>query len=435
MKITPLVAEWAEPLLSPCRYKGAKGGRSGGKSHQFCEIAATHMAANPSFKVAGIREIQKSIKYSLKSLLEKKLHDHGASYLFDFQAQEIKRYGGEGVAIFLGMQDHTADSVKGLEDFDLGLVDEANALSAASFKKLTPTFRKQGSEIMFAWNPDDEEAPVDQFFLQNEGHADFKLIHVNIMDNPWASDTAWAEYVREKKKALASRAAGDLNAWDQFKHVWLGDYDTRSDKFVFHNWEIGERDVPENVVWFYGADWGFSQDPNAGVKFCVIGGNTLYIRNEVYEVGTPTEALPVLFSGLPDAPAWPMRADSARPETIDYMRRHGYPRIRGAKKGKGSVEHGVNFLKGMQVVIHPDCVHTAREFKRYSYKVEKHTGEILPVIEDANNHIIDAIRYGAEGLHRKGKLVTPAETDRRAPQGYDYGVDDDEEDDTAWKVA
>lgn len=432
MIIKPKVARWAVPLLKPVRYKGVKGGRSGGKSHQLCEISGERMAANPNYKVAGIREIQKSIKYSLKSLLEKKLHELGASYLFDIKDQEIKRRGGEGVAVFLGMQDHTADSVKGLEDFDLGLVDEANGLSHTSVKKLTPTFRKQGSELMFAWNPEEETDAIDEFFAENEGHPDFLLLHVNITDNPWASDTALAEYEREKARAERLKDT-DPNAWQRFQHVWHGHYNTLSEKYVFRNWRIDTLTPPEHVVWFYGTDWGFSVDPTAGLRCCVIGERTLYIDSEIYEVGCPNERLPVLLSGLPQAKDWPNTADSARPETIDYVRRHGFPKMRAAKKGKGSVEDGVMFLQGMDIVVHPLCANTINELRNYAYKTDKHTGEILPVIEDANNHLMDALRYAVEGLHRKGKMLptildTPRKRDR-------YERHEEDEDEVSWRVA
>lgn len=452
-RIEPKVARWAVPLLKPCRYKGAKGGRSGGKSHQFCELAAAKMAADPTYKVAGIREIQKSIKYSLKSLLEKKLYEQGASYLFDMQGQEIKRHGDEGVAIFLGMQDHTADAVKGLEDFDLGLVDEANALSATSLKKLTPTFRKQGSEIMFAWNPDDEGDAVDAFFAANTGHPDFVLVEVNITDNPFASDTAWAEYQREKTRADAAReriaaaiaadeepSDADLATLDVFNHVWLGDYDQRSQRIVFHNWREGEVDVPENTVWFYGIDWGFASDPLAANRFCLpdydeaITANRapiLYITHEVNGTGIRNEDLVKKLSELPGIADWPSRADNARPELIDQCRRNGLPKIRAAKKGKGSVEDGYSFLQSMQIVVHPRCKETKNEFKKHSYKVVKHTGEILPVVEDKNNHHIDGLRYAAEGLHRRGKLIKSAEQPRQPPLRSYFSTNEDGD---SWKT-
>lgn len=453
MIIEPKVARWAVPLLSPCRYKGAKGGRSGGKSHQLCELTAADMLAIPDFKVAGIREVQRSIKFSLKSLLEQKIHEMGASYLFDIQDTVIKRRGHAGTAIFLGMQDHTADSVKGLEDFDRGLVDEANALSKTSVKKLTPTFRKQGSEVHFAWNPEKEDDPIDKFFIDNAGDPDFKLVHVNVTDNPFASETALAEYNREARKADAAsqRVAAkkrmhldgddaDLAIIDDFNHVWLGQYNKRSQRLVFHNWKAGIINTPANVVWFYGVDWGFATDPLAGVKMCILPGDgedsphTLYVRKAISQVGVRNEDVPQFLLGLDDIEKWPSRADNARPELVDYVRRNGLPKVRAAKKGAGSVEDGTAFLQSFNIVAHPeDAKPFIAELKTHSYKVLKHTGEILPVIEDKNNHCLDGARYALEGQHRKGKLLrAPAGADdsnnRRTYFGDDQGGDN-------WKTA
>ncbi|MGB1214792.1 MAG: PBSX family phage terminase large subunit [Pikeienuella sp.] len=455
LKIRPKVARWAVPLTSPCRYKGAKGGRSGGKSHQLCELAAADMGANPDFKVAGVREVQKSIKYSLKSLLEQKIHEQGASYLFDMQDQVIKRRGYDGVAAFFGMQDHTADSVKGLEDFDRALVDEANGLSKTSLKKLTPTFRKQGSEIHFAWNPENEDDAIDDFFAANEGDPDFFLTHVNITDNPFASDTAVKEYLREKARADEARiriaaaqaqkidpAEADLAIWDDFNHVWLGGYNKRSQRIVFHNWREGVLDVPSNVVWFYGVDWGFATDPTAGIRACVLpplvkdAPHRLYVDSCVSQVGVRTEDTPDFLKGVTDIERWPARADSARPEMVDYVRRHGLPKMRAARKGPGSVEDGVSFLQGLDIIAHPSCSAFIQELKTFSYKVVKRTGEILPVIEDKNNHLIDALRYAVEGLHRRGKLLCEVvqEESNRLPRPRDAYSSRDEESDS-WKVA
>lgn len=452
MQIEAKVARWAQPLLGPCRYKGAKGGRSGGKSHQLCELAAVDMATNPDFKVAGIREIQKSIKFSLKSLLEQKIHEQGASYLFDIQDQVIKRRGYDGAAIFLGMQDHTSDSVKGLEDFDRGIVDEANSLSATSVKKLTPTFRKQGSEVHFAWNPENETDPIDVFFANNEGDPDFKLVHVNITDNPFASETALAEYGREAARADAARQRVaekkrqglegddvDLAVVDDFTHVWLGGYNKRSQRLVFHNWREGVLTPPDNVVWFYGVDWGFANDPLAALRMCILppeqegDAQTLYVPQAIAQVGVRTEDTPEFLQKIDGITDWPSRADSARPELIDYVRRNGLPKMRAARKGSGSVQDGTAFLQSFNIVAHPEHAKPfIAELKTHSYKVLKHTGEILPVIEDANNHCLDGARYGLEGQHRKGKLIAPAETQSQIANDADYGPDEEEEEN--WKT-
>jgi len=452
MRIEPKVARWAVPLLTPSRYKGAKGGRSGGKSHQLSEFTAVDMATRPDFKVAGIREVQKSIKYSLKSLLEQKIHELGASYLFDVQDQVIKRIGHEGVAVFFGMQDHTSDSVKGLEDFDRGLVDEANSLSKTSIKKLTPTFRKQGSEVHFAWNPHSEEDPIDRFFADNAGDPDFQLIHVNINDNPFASETAKAEFAREERKATAAKARiavkqrngfdgddADFAIVDDFTHVWLGGYNNRSQRLVFHNWTTDIITPPDNVVWFYGVDWGFASDPLAAVKMCILppdkpdAPHTLYVPQAISQVGVRNEDVSDFLLTLEGIADWPARADNARPELIDYVRRNGLPKVRASKKGAGSVLDGTSFLQGFNIVAHPENAKPfIAELKAHSYKVMKHTGEILPVMEDANNHCLDSARYGLEGQHRKGKLIV-TDAIKPAPKARSYFGNS--EGDGAWKTA
>ena len=108
---------------------------------------------------------------------------------------------------------------------------------------------------------------------------------------------------------------------------------------------------------------------------------------------------------VPDAFKCPIVADSARPETISYLRKQGWT-IHGAKKGKGSVEDGIQFIRSFRgVVVHSRCKHTADEFKLYSYKTDKLTGDVLPILEDKNNHVIDAVRYALEKTMRVAGTV------------------------------
>jgi len=110
--------------------------------------------------------------------------------------------------------------------------------------------------------------------------------------------------------------------------------------------------------------------------------------------------------------------------------------MRSARKGKGSIEHGIMFLQSCDIVIAPNCVHTEKEIRKLSYKIEKSSGIILPVVEDENNHLVDALRYAAEDLHRRGKMIV-TQTEISRVRGADYGIDDDDdiEDESLWKVA
>ncbi|TGR16938.1 PBSX family phage terminase large subunit, partial [Mesorhizobium sp. M1C.F.Ca.ET.196.01.1.1] len=126
---------------------------------------------------------------------------------------------------------------------------------------------------------------------------------------------------------------------------------------------------------------------------------------EVYKGGCEIDNTPALFDSLvPDQPQsarkWPIRADSARPETISYMRRNGYDKITAALKGPNSVMDGIEFLKSYDIIVHPRRKHTIDELSLYSFKTDEKTGEILPVLEDKKNHVIDALRYAVESLRR-----------------------------------
>ena len=411
--------DYFEDFFSPARFKGLYGGRGSGKSHCFAGMAVLQCAQTPNYRVVCVREVQRSIADSVKQLIEDKIAAFGLAEFFKVTDWEITGKNGSRI-IFRGMQNHTAASIKSLEGFHVAWVEEAQTISQKSLDLLLPTIRAKGSELWFSWNPEKPTDPIDQLLKVDppEG-AIIKL--VNYDQNPWFPDELRGDMERDKKR--------DPDKW---AHVWGGEYWGRSEARVFKNWRKGELTPPENVVWFYGADWGFSVDPTAALRCCIIGERTLYIDAEAYEVGVPNERLPVLLSQLPDAARWPMRADNARPETIDYVRRHGLPKVRAARKGKGSVEDGIMFLQGLDIVVHPDCVNMVNEFESYSYKTDKQTGEILPAVEDANNHLIDALRYAVEGLHRKGKMLAQPEKPED-PKGRSYFGND--EGGVNWKTA
>lgn len=424
MKLQIDVAPAFEPLLAPARYKGAYGGRGSGKSRFFAGEAVEALLEGK--QVLCIREVQNTIGDSVKRLIEVIIAELGIEEYFSITEREIECPSSGGRAIFRGMQNHTAASIKSLEGFDIAWWEEAQTASQRSLDLLIPTIRKEGSELWFGWNPDDEKAPIE--FLRNDPPKDAIVVQANWSDNPWFPEVLRQEMERDRRRDP-----------DKHAHVWGGAYRGLSESRVFRNWRVGDMDdeIPENVVWFYGADWGFANDATAATRFCIPRTGLLYVSDEVYGVGVATEALPALLNQLPDAQRWPIRADNARPETIDYCRRHGFPKMRSARKGKGSVEDGITFLQSMDIVIHPRCANTIEEFQRYAYKTDKQTGEILPVIVDAWNHCIDSLRYGAEGLHRRGKMIVEPEVQQnpnRLRRPKDSYASRDDVGDDSWRV-
>ena len=383
------IPRWALDFEKPSRYKGAYGGRGSGKSHRFAEKIILKHVAEPNCRSVCIREVQKSLNQSVKHLLESKIETLGLQDYFEVQQSQIKGKGNDGLIIFQGMQNHTADSIKSLEGFDVAWVEEAQSLSQLSLDLLRPTIRKEGSELWFTWNPREETDPIDVFFRSDNAHKNSILRKVNYFDNPW-----FPKVLREEMEYDKGRD------YDKYLHVWEGEYARNSETRVFKNWKVEDFETPDNTIFRFGADWGFAADPTVLIR-CYTAGQTLYIDYEAHMVGCEIVNTPDLFFTVPEAEKWPMCADGSRPETISHMKKNGFPKIFPAVKGKGSIEDGVEWLKSYNIVVHPRCKHTIDELTMYSYKKDEKTDKILPVFEDKNNHLIDALRYAFEAERRK----------------------------------
>lgn len=373
-------------LFTPSRYKAYHGGRGGSKSHSFAQ-ALVLMAAQRPLRVLCCRETQKSIRDSVKRLLDDKIAKAGLKDFYDSIETEIRGANGS-LFVFAGLRTDP-DTIRSIEGIDIAWVEEAHNVSQASLKVLIPTIRKDDSEIWFSWNPRDKNDPVDAMFRGGTPPPRSIVREVNWDSNPW-----FPNVLRDEMEYDRARDP------DKYAHVWQGGYVVHSESRVFKNWKIGTEDIPDGARPYYGADWGFAKDPAVLVRSWLIGPRQLYFDAEAYKVGCEIDKTPDLFDEIDngDARKWPIKADSARPETISYMQRHGYPHIVPAVKGPGSVEDGVEFLKSYDITIHPDCKHTIDEFTYYSYKTDRLTDEVLPVLEDKKNHVIDAARYSLESV-------------------------------------
>jgi phage terminase large subunit len=340
------------------------------------------------------REIQNSIDDSVKQLLEDKINEFGLTDSFRVTDREISYEPTDSLFVFRGLRNHTVASIKSMEGFNRLWLEEAQTISQKSIDLAFPTFRTKGSQIWCSWNPNDASDPIDRFFRENEGDEDFVCVRANYWDNPWFPDELRSDKDRDKRRDP-----------DKYAHVWCGEYQRASEARVFRNWKTEEFDTPQGTRFYFGADWGFSVDPTALVR-CWIKGRTLYIDQEAVQVGCEIDRTPALFDTVPGSREWQITADSARPETISYMQRNGFPRIKHALKGKDSVQDGIEFLKSHDIVVHPRCEYTIRELSRYAYKTDRLTGEVLKDLEDKENHVIDALRYALEGVRRASTVKT-----------------------------
>lgn len=387
-------AEKLVPLLEPSRYKGAYGGRGGMKSHFFAELLIEQCLLRPTRAVC-VRETQHSLEQSCKRLLEDKIKKFKVSNEFRVMDSHI-RTPDDGVIIFQGMRQQTAESIKSLEGFNIAWVEEAQAISERSLTLLRPTIREENSEIWFSWNPKNKKDPIEKLLRNDVRMPDAIVVEVNYRDNPWFPDVLRREMEWDRSRDP-----------EKYAHIWMGQYERNSEARVFKNWKVEAFDTPDDVTLYFGGDWGFSVDPTVLVRLWLreLPGQRpqLMIDQEAYAVGVEIDHTPALFDTVPGSRAWPIIADSARPETISYLQRHGFPRIEAAVKGPNSVKEGVIFLQSYDIIIHPRCVHAVDEFTMYSFKVDPLTGIVTPILSDKKNHVIDSVRYAAE------KLRTPVE--------------------------
>lgn len=381
------------------RYRGAFGGRGSAKTRTFAMMSAVKAYQAAEQGISGVilcgREFMNSLEES--SMEEVKQAIRSIPWLndyFDIGEKYIRTKCKRVNYVFCGLR-HNLDSIKSKARILLAWVDEAESVSDLAWKKLRPTVRESGSEIWVTWNPEKDGSATDKRFRKTPPKNSI-IVEMNYNDNPWFPDV------------LEEERLDDLNSleYSDYAWIWEGAYLENSDKQVLANKYVVQS-FPDNL-WqkadrlLFGADFGFAKDPNTLLRQFILN-DCLYIEYEAYGIGVELDHMPAFYDKIPESRKWPIKADSARPETISYLKRQGF-NISAAKKWQGSVEDGITHLRGFkQIIIHPRCKETAKEARLYSYKTDRITGEVLPVIEDKNNHCWDASRYGLDGyINKKG---------------------------------
>jgi phage terminase large subunit len=366
-----------EELFRPHRYKVYYGGRGAGKSTVFA-IALLLMGYDRKLRILCTREIQRSISDSVHKLLSEQIDALGLSGFYAITRDAIRGANGTEF-IFKGLHANSQE-IKSTEGIDICWIEEAMSVSEESWAVLIPTVRKEGSEIWVSFNPSSEHDPVYKRFVLNQAQ-DAYVRKVNYDENPYFPET-----LRKEMEWLKARD------YPEYLHIWEGELKKQSNALIFKDrFSVDTFETPNNARFYLGADWGFATDPSTLIR-SYMDGRTIYIDHEAWGVGVDIDETPALFDIVPAARDWPIYADCARPETISYMAKHGF-RCKPAPKWQGSIEDGIAWLRAHDIVIHSRCKHLIDEFNRYSYKTDKITGDILPIIVDKYNHGIDALRY------------------------------------------
>lgn len=398
-----------EHVLSDLYYKKARykiywGGRGSAKSWGFAEALIRLAAASP-LRILCVREFQNSIKDSSHKILQDTIERLGLNSWFVVTEKSIRSKTGSEF-IFKGLHNNE-EGIKSTEGIDICWVEEAQTVSALSWRTLSPTMRRAGSEIWVSYNLNDENDATHQRFVINTRRN--SIVHkINYDSNPYFST--------ELREEMEDDKAVDFHLYE---HIWLGMPLRISNAVILSGKYVVEEFDDE--LWreadrlLYGADFGFSQDPSTLLRMFVLDrgkeGRHLYISHEAYGTGVELDEMPQFYDSVPGSRDWPIKADCARPETISHLRGHGF-NISAAEKWDGSVKDGITHLRGFkQIHIHTRCTKTAEEARLWRYKVDKNQSDahgqpmVLPVVVDKHNHCWDGVRYGLDGyIQRSGAM-------------------------------
>lgn len=410
-------------VLSDLYYKRAPykvywGGRGSAKSWGIAE-ALVRLAASGCLRILCTRQFQNKIQHSSHKMLKDTIIRLGLEAWFTITDHSIKsRTGSE--FIFMGLHGND-QGIRSLEGIDITWVEEAQTTTASSWQSLAATVRrKAGSEIWVSYNLIDENDATHQRFVINTRSGAI-VHHINYDSNPYFPDGLREEMEDDKAK--------DFHLYE---HIWLGKALKVSNAIVLNGKYVVEEFADD--LWkqadrlLFGADFGFAEDPSTLIRFFMLpspdrpGKMRLYIEHEAYGQHVELDDMPDFYAGdaegdehryqgIPEARNWPIKADSARPETISKIRRHGFG-ISAAEKWPGSVEDGVTFLKGFdKIVIHPRCKYVAKEAYLWRFKTDpvavddKGQPLVLPTLKKGNDHCWDAIRYGLDGYITRGGTI------------------------------
>lgn len=424
MTVLPIqTAEVFEPLLAPARYKGARGGRGSGKSHFFAQMLVETALCRPGLRAVCIREVQKSLAQSVKALVEDKIEEMGVGGYFGVQ-ESLIRAPGDGLLIFQGMQNHTADSIKSLEGYQIAYCEEAQSLSQRSLDLLRPTIRAPGSELWFAWNPRHETDPVDAFFRGGSPPPDSVCVEANWRDNPWFPDVLRAEkdhdFAADPEKAAHVWGGGyELIGEAAYLARWValaetegrvGDFPHDADQPVKTAWDIGVDDY--TAIWFFQEHWRDGRPRVRVVDYYETSGDGAELIVE-----TAIHSKPYRYAGhhLPHDVMTREWGAGARSRFATLSALGLKPILPGVNLGAGAAEERVAASRALLPLCEfhdsPAVKLGLRRLRNYRRKWNETLGQYVGPLKDGNDHGADAFgEYAVNSPMRPKPKAPPTET-------------------------
>lgn len=366
------------------REAGVYGGRYSLKSHTVARVLLIR-ARQKKTRIACFREFQNSISDSSYQLLADLITKYK---LNDFELTKnsiINKINGSDF-LFKGLWNNE-QSIKSIEGIDIAWVEEAQTVSEKSLEVLTPTVRKDGSQIIYTYNRLLEEDPVHKR-LVIDGRPNTLIININYLDvikYGFIPKVILDEIEDDKQKRPAL-----------YKHKWLGE-PLSSEIRIYKDWQMID-DIPfEARLERRGLDFGYTNDPTAIVDVYYYNGS--YILDEkLYRKGMLNKPIADFINNLPDVMCV---ADSAEPKSIDEIKLYGV-NISPCQKGKDSIRRGISYVQSQKISVTKRSVNLIKEYRNYLWDIDK-DGKLTQEPAGGNDHALDAVRYALDSLNPVGQ--------------------------------
>lgn len=387
-------------LFQPSRYKAYFGGRGSAKSHSFATALAIKGAQEP-LRILNCREIQKSIKDSVKRLIEDKIKECGLEDFYESTDTEIRGKNGT-LFLFAGLRTNP-DSIKSMEGIDIAWVEEANRVSQKSLDLLIPTIRKEKSELWFSWNPETELDPVDAMFRGEIKPPDSIIREVSWKDNPYFPDVLLLELEHDREHNPR-----------KFGHVWMGEY-VFADEGAYYATELirlRERGqiskVPHDPNAQVYTSWDIGISDSTAIWFAQMIGKEIHLIEYLEDSGKPIHWYANELKLRPYSYAPLILPHDARARELgtgksieEILRALGFqttiaPRL--------AVTDGIEAVRGLLPKCWIDeegCAEGVRALRAYRQNYDEVKRVSRGPLHDWSSHGSDSLRYLATGMQEK----------------------------------
>lgn len=379
MKTIEIPNEYRRLFDTDWREAAIYGGRYSLKSHTVARVLLIR-ARQSKIRIACFREYQNSIADSSHQLLSDLIKYYELKEFEVTNNSIINTITGSDF-LFKGLHNNE-QSIKSIEGIDIAWVEEAQTISDTSIEVLTPTVRKDKSQIIYTYNRLLDEDPVHKRLVL-EGRPNTLIINANY-------DIA-LKYGMMPEVIKLEMEDDKKNRPLLYKHKWLGDPYNQERK-IYKDWNIIDEIPHEARLERYGLDFGYTNDPTAIVAIYYYNGG--YILDEItFRKGLSNKDIADILNNRPHAM---VIADSAEPKSIDELRLHGI-NVSPAQKGPGSISRGIGFVQAQRISVTKHSTNIINEYRNYLFMVDKN-GKITNDPEGGKDHSMDAIRYALASI-------------------------------------